>query len=52
MLLICFSFLAYGYFWLDLIEYKIADKITSAGKSKEKTKKVEEIYIPTKNENK
>ena len=32
----------------DLIGYKIADKITSVGKSKEeeKTKKVEEIYIP------
>ena len=33
----------------DLIGNKIADKITSVGKSKEKekTKKVEEIYIPT-----
>ena len=33
----------------DLIGNKIADKITSAGKSKEddKTKKVEEIHIPT-----
>ena len=32
----------------DLIGNKIADKITSAGKSKkdDKTKKVEEIYIP------
>ena len=32
----------------DLIENKIADKITSFGKSKEKqkTKKTEEIYIP------
>ena len=32
----------------DLIGNKIADKITSVGKSneKEKTKKVEEIYIP------
>ena len=32
----------------DLIENKIAGKITSVGKSKEKekTKKVEEIYIP------
>ena len=32
----------------DLIENKIAEKITSVGKSKEKekTKKVEEIYIP------
>ena len=32
----------------DLIGSKIADKITSLGKSKdkEKTKKVEEIYIP------
>ena len=32
----------------DLIGNKIADKITSIGKSKEKekTKKVEEIYIP------
>ena len=33
----------------DLIENYIADKINSAGKSKEddKTKKVEEIYIPS-----
>ena len=33
----------------DLIENKRADKITSIGKSKEKekTKKEEEIYIPT-----
>ena len=31
----------------DLIGNKIADKITSVGKSKEKTKKVEEIYIPS-----
>ena len=30
----------------DLIGNKIADKITSVGKSKEKTKKAEEIYIP------
>ena len=32
----------------DLIENKIADKITSVGKSKkdDKTKKVEEIYVP------
>ena len=32
----------------DLIDNKIADKITLVGKSKEKekTKKVEEIYIP------
>ena len=32
----------------DLIENKIADKITSIGKlkEKEKTNKVEEIYIP------
>ena len=32
----------------DLIENKIADKITSVSKSKkeQKTKKVEEIYIP------
>ena len=30
----------------DLIGSKIADKITSLGKPKEKTKKVEEIYIP------
>ena len=32
----------------DLIGNKIADKITSVGKlkEKEKTKKVEEIYIP------
>ena len=31
-----------------MIENKIADKITSVGKSKtdDKTKKVEEIYIP------
>ena len=31
----------------DLIGNKIADKITSLGKPKEKTKKVEEIYIPS-----
>ena len=31
----------------DLIGYKIADKITSIGKPKEKeTKKIEEIYVP------
>ena len=30
----------------DLNGNKIADKITSVGKSKEKTKKAEEIYIP------
>ena len=30
----------------DLTGSKIADKITSLGKPKEKTKKVEEIYIP------
>ena len=30
----------------DLIRNKIADKVTSLGKPKEKTKKVEEIYIP------
>ena len=38
----------------NLIGNKIADKITSAGKSKEKekTKKVEEIYIPPKKSNK
>ena len=30
----------------DLIGNKIFDKITSTVKSKEKTKKVEEIYIP------
>ena len=30
----------------DLIGNKIADKVTSLGKPKEKTKKVEEIYIP------
>ena len=30
----------------DLIGNKIADRITSVGKSKERTKKVEEIYIP------
>ena len=29
----------------DLIGNKIADKITSIGKPKEKTKKVKEIYI-------
>ena len=29
-----------------LIGNKIADKTTSIGKSKEKTKKAEEIYIP------
>ena len=29
----------------DLIRNKIADKITSVGKSKEKTNKTEEIYI-------
>ena len=29
-----------------LIGNKIADKITSVGKSKEKTKKAEEIYLP------
>ena len=29
----------------DLIGNKIADKITSVGKSKEKTNKTEEIYI-------
>ena len=47
-----FLVLSVWLFLVSLIEYKIADKITSAGKSKEKTKKVEEIYIPTKNENK
>ena len=30
----------------DLIGNKIADKITSIGKTKEKTNKPEEIYIP------
>ena len=30
----------------DLIENKIASQITSLSKPKEKTKKVEEIYIP------
>ena len=30
----------------DLIGNKIADKITSIGKTKEKTNKSEEIYIP------
>ena len=30
----------------DLIGNEIADKITSVDKSKEKTKKVEEIHIP------
>ena len=30
----------------DLIGNKIADKITSVGKPKEKTKILEEIYIP------
>ena len=29
-----------------LIGNKIADKITSVGKSKEKTKKAEKIYVP------
>ena len=33
----------------DLIENKIADKITSVGKPKEKTNKAEEIYIPPEN---
>ena len=32
----------------DLIGNKIADKITSVGKSKEKTNKTEEIYVPPK----
>ena len=31
----------------DLIGNKIADKITSIGKPKEKTKEAEEIYIPS-----
>ena len=30
----------------DLIGNKIAGKITATGKSKEKTKKAEEIYVP------
>ena len=30
----------------DLISKRIADKITSVGKTKEKTNKPEEIYIP------
>ena len=30
----------------DLFGNKIADKITSLGRPKEKTKKVEEVYIP------
>ena len=30
----------------DLIGNKIADKVTLLGKSKEKTKKAEQIYIP------
>ena len=30
----------------DLIGNKIADKVTLVGKSKEKTKKAEQIYIP------
>ena len=30
----------------DLIGNKIANKIISVGKSKERTRKVEEIYIP------
>ena len=30
----------------DLISNQIADKITSIGKTKEKTNKLEEIYIP------
>ena len=32
----------------DLTGNKIAQKITSVGKSKEKTKKADEIYIPPK----
>ena len=36
----------------DLIGNKIADKITSLGKPKEKTKKVEELYIPPEKGNK
>ena len=32
---------------VDLIENKIADKITSIGKPKEKTKEIEETYIPS-----
>ena len=32
----------------DLIGKKIADKIVSVGKSKEKTNKAQEIYIPPK----
>ena len=30
----------------DIIGNKIADKITSIGKTKENTKEIEEIYIP------
>ena len=30
----------------DLIRNKVADKITSVGKEKEKAKKAEKIYIP------
>ena len=36
----------------DLIGNKIADKITSVGKSKEETNKPEETYIPPKKDNK
>ena len=36
----------------DLIGNKIEDQITSVDKSKEKTKKVEEIYFPPEKDNK
>ena len=36
----------------DLIGNKIADKITSLGKPKEKTKKVQKVYIPPEKGNK
>ena len=36
---------------VDLIGNKIADKISSVGKSKEETNKPEEIYIPPEKDN-
>ena len=36
----------------ELIGNKIADKITSLGKTKEKTKETEEIYCPPEKDNK
>ena len=36
----------------NLIENKIADEINSLGKPKEKKKKIEEIYVPRKKDNK